>query len=239
MFPIVLITIPSAYFSLITRTPEFLDRKEIFPAHLKFEQPDTFLAIKKEVDGILEKTDNGLTLFAESYNKQGGNAATDIKTIDGKTRGWRTLQIKSGDTKSPYSHHFPTVMKILEHHPEILSCFVSIVEPGITIPIHTGYYKGLIRYMLPTHIPKDRDNVFLCVNSKKYHWTEGEGVLWDDNYPNKVYNKTKEIRVLLFMDVERPYTGLNKHINRYFINKAQNSKIVKDEVLRTEKQVKL
>ena len=130
-------------------------------------------------------------------------------------------------------------MKILEHHPEILSCFVSIVEPGITIPIHTGYYKGLIRYMLPTHIPKDRDNVFLCVNSKKYHWTEGEGVLWDDNYPHKVYNKTKEIRVLLFMDVERPYTGLNKHINRYFINKAQNSKIVKDEVLRTEKQVKL
>ena len=93
--------------------------------------------------------------------------------------------------------------------------------------------------MLPTHVPKDRDNVFLCVNGKKYNWTEGEGVLWDDNFPHKVYNYTNETRVLIYMDVERPLSGFSKHLNQFIIHAASGSKIVKDEVARTEKQVKL
>jgi aspartyl/asparaginyl beta-hydroxylase (cupin superfamily) len=78
---------------------------------------------------------------------------------------------------------------VLRKLPEVTSCVVSVLEPGIHIPIHVGYYKGIMRYMIPTHIPKDKDNVFLCVNGIKYSWTEGEGVLWDDTFSHKVYNK--------------------------------------------------
>ena len=96
-----------------------------------------------------------------------------------------------------------------------------------------------MRYMIPIIVPKDRDNVFLCVNEKKYNWTEGKGVLWDDNYPHKVYNNTKEMRVVIYMDVIRPLCGIANYLNKQFINLICNSKIIKDEIKNTEIQIKI
>ena len=95
-----------------------------------------------------------------------------------------------------------------------------------------------MRYMMPLIVPKDRDNVFLCVNEKKYNWTEGVGVLWDDTYPHKVYNNTKEIRVVIYMDVLRPLPNLLSKFNKFIVKLASNSQIVKDEIRRTEIQIK-
>ena len=53
--------------------------------------------------------------------------------------------------------------------------------------------------------PKDRKNVFICVNGEKYSWKEGEGVVFDDTYPHKVYNNTDQDRVVLYIDVERSH----------------------------------
>jgi beta-hydroxylase len=72
----------------------------------------------------------------------------------------------------------------------------------------------------------------------KYCWTESVGVLWDDMYPHKVYNNTDEIRVIIYMDVVRPLRwGLNA-LNLFIIWLACNSKIVKDEIKKTEIQIK-
>ena len=72
--------------------------------------------------------------------------------------------------------------------------------------------------MLPLQVPKDRDNLFLCVNGIKYHWTEGLGVLWDDNYPHKVYNNTNETRIVLYMDVVRPFLPSTLHqLNSFLV----------------------
>jgi len=62
--------------------------------------------------------------------------------------------------------------------------------------------------------------------------------LWDDNYPHKVYNNTKEI-IVINMDIIRPFTGLVGILNKEFIILMSNSKIVKDEIKRTEIQIKL
>ena len=99
----------------------------------------------------------------------------------------------------------PFLCKILDTMPEVSSCALSLLEPKIKIPIHNGYYKGIMRFMLPIKIPKDKKNVFLCNNGIKYHWKEGNPVLWDDTYPHKVYNNTNEIRIVLYMDIERPF----------------------------------
>ena len=71
--------------------------------------------------------------------------------------------------------------------------------------MHIGYYKGIMRYMLPITIPKDTDNIWLNVNGIKYHWEEGKSMLWDDTYPHAAYNNTEEVRVVLYMDVFRTY----------------------------------
>ena len=109
---------------------------------------------------------------------------------------------------------------------------------NLIIRFYTVLSSGIMRYMIPVVVPKDRENVFLCVNELKYCWTEGVGVLWDDTYPHKVYNNTDEIRVVIYMDVVRPLSwGLNA-LNLLIIKLTCSSKIVKDEIKRTEIHVK-
>lgn len=239
--PIVLLYIPSAILTATEFTPEFLPFDKYFPRHVYFEQPDTFYSIKQEVTQMLFKTHGGkdLTLTRDTYSGANRGIGKDVKVVNNTTVGWRILNIKAGDTYSPYADSFPTLRKVLEQCPEVISCAISVLEPGVEIPIHVGYYKGVMRYMLPTHVPAESDKVFLCVNGKKYNWTEGEGVLWDDNFPHKVYNYTKEIRVVVYMDIKRPLTGIIDWINRKGISMAANSSIVKKEVKRTERQIKL
>ena len=44
-----------------------------------------------------------------------------------------------------------------------------------------------------------------------YEWKEGEGVLFDETYKHFVKNETKYTRVILFLDVVRPFDS-------YFLN---------------------
>jgi beta-hydroxylase len=236
--PLVFLYMPSSVLSLVLRTPEILDRKRFFPHHRRFESPSSFSKIKQEVSNMLEKTNGGqtLTLTHDTYSGQNAYIGSDIKSVNGVQRGWRLLNIKVGETYSPDSIHFPHLVSLLEKTPEIKSCVVSVLEPGIRIPIHVGYYKGIMRYMIPTHVPQERDKVFLCVNGKKYNWTEGEGVLWDDTFAHKVYNNSDEIRVVVYMDVVRPLP-IGNRVNNFLIDMVTGSSIVKDEVKRTEIQV--
>ena len=117
-----------------------------------------------------------------------------------------------------------------------MSCVVSVLEPGTKIPMHVGYYKGIMRYMVAVEVPRDRDGVWLNVNGTRYHWTEGEDVLWDDTYPHAVYNITAERRVVLYMDVVRQ-VGLPQWagvLNRAVFRAIQWSGVVAREVAKTE-----
>ena len=239
--PIEALYMMSALITLGTRTPEFLDKDAYFPMNRVFEEPDNFKALKEEVEKILEKTGDGdsLTMTSDTFSGQNKYIGSDIRRENGKTKAWRVINIKAGDEYSAAAHkYFPSLVRILKGCPQIGTCVVSVLQDGVHIPIHVGYYKGIMRYMIPVVVPKDRENVFLCVNELKYCWTEGVGVLWDDTYPHKVYNNTDEIRVVIYMDVVRPLRwGLNT-LNLFIIWLACNSKIVKDEIKKTEIQVK-
>lgn len=235
----ILLHLPSSLITAQTRTTEFLDLNTYFPDHHLFEKD--FAGIKAEVEQLLQKTKCGkdLSLTRDTYGGENAYIGKDVKVDGDVTTGWRVLNIKAGDTYSPYAKHFPTLRRVLRRVKGVAACVVSVLEPGVTIPIHVGYYKGVMRYMIPTHVPKERDKVFLCVNGIKYHWTEGKGVLWDDNFPHKVYNYSDEIRVVVYMDIIRPLPGWLGAFNTGMISMASNSSIVKKEVQRTEKQVKL
>ena len=239
--PIEALYMMSALITLGTRTPEFLDKDAYFPMNRVFENPANFEALKEEVENILEKTGGGdsLTMTSETFSGQNKYIGSDIRRENGITKAWRVINIKAGDEYSAAAHkYFPSLVRILRTVPQIGTCTVSVLQDGVHIPIHVGYYKGIMRYMIPVVVPKDRENVFLCVNELKYCWTEGVGVLWDDTYPHKVYNNTDEIRVVIYMDVVRPLRwGLNA-LNRFILLLACNSKIVKDEIKKTEIQVK-
>jgi beta-hydroxylase len=218
-----------------------LDKDAYFPMNRVFEEPENFRALKEEVENILEKTGDGdsLTMTSETFSGQNKYIGSDIRRENGKTKAWRVINIKAGDEYSAVAHkYFPSLVRLLRTVPQIGTCAVSVLQDGVHIPIHVGYYKGIMRYMIPVVVPKARENVFLCVNELKYCWTEGVGVLWDDTYPHKVYNNTDEIRVVIYMDVVRPLRwGLNR-LNLFILRLACNSKIVKDEIKKTEIHVK-
>jgi beta-hydroxylase len=231
----------SSLITLVTRTPEFLDKDKYFPNNYLFEKPENFQILKKEVENLISKTDNGDSLLMMSKTLNGANEEVGAyrNIVNDKVKAWRFVNIKIGKefTKDAYKH-FPFLVKLLEDLPEVTACAISVLQEGVRIPIHTGYYKGIMRYMMPVIVPKDRDNVFLVVNEKKYNWTEGEGVLWDDNFPHKVYNNTNEIRVVIFMDIVRPFSRLTNNLNKKFINLISKTKIIKDEIKKTEIQIK-
>jgi hypothetical protein len=241
MNPIEALYMMSAIITLGIRTPEFLDKDSYFPKNRVFEDPANFEALKEEVENILEKTGDGdsLTMTSDTFRGQNTYIGSDIRRENGKMKAWRLINIKAGDEYSVVANkYFPSLVRLLRSVPQIGTCAISVLQDGVHIPIHVGYYKGIMRYMIPIIVPKDRENVFLCVNEIKYSWTEGVGVLWDDTYPHKVYNNTDEIRVVIYMDVIRPLSwGLNA-LNRFILLLACNSKIVKDEIKRTEIQIK-
>lgn len=220
------------------RTPEFLKLDKYFKNHKIFE--DNYVTIKKEVIKFIDKKGiKNVALTRDSFSGANSYIGSDVKKDEnGNETGWRLLTLKVGDeiTGKCYKY-FPKLAKILNNLPEVISCVLSILEAGVMIPIHVGYYKGIIRYMLPLVVPDDKENCFLWVNGLKYSWTEGKGVLWDDIYPHKVYNNTKQVRILLYMDIVRPIKGLLGKLNSKVLRMIKNSKIVKDEIKRTEKKV--
>jgi beta-hydroxylase len=239
--PIEILYMMSSLLTLGIRTPEFLNKDKYFLNNYLFEKSENFNILKQEVVDILSKTENGdnLIMTGDTYNGENKYIGSNKIINNGKIKAWRLINIKIGNnyTKDAYNH-FPFLVKLLENIPEICSCAISILQEGVRIPIHVGYYKGIMRYMMPLIVPKDKENVFLVVNEIKYNWTEGVGVLWDDTYPHKVYNNTKEIRVVIYMDIIRPLPNLLCKFNKFIVKLASNSQIVKDEIKKTEIQIK-
>lgn len=235
--PVTVLYPASAIISMSTSTPEFLDKNYYFPNSVKFE--NSFEDIRKELDKFDSDT-SGFSLVANTADSFGGANKT-IGSGGTRTNNWKLFQIKVlGEILPGAKESFPTVVKLLNETPEVLACTISILEPHVMIPSHVGYMKGVIRYMLPLKIPKDKDKCFLCVNKIKYVWEEGKGVLWDDTYPHGVRNDTDESRVVIYMDIRRVDVSFFAEklfdLTQWIIKK---SPVIKEEMKKQEKQITL
>lgn len=213
------------------RTPEFLNRKKNFPNHIYFEHPTNFQKILDETIHIFKKKEV-LPLTKNTFSKENeyiGGGSIQNNNED----GWRLYLVQVGDSY-PAANTMPFLVSILKQLKEVKSCAVSILPAKKIIPIHIGYNKGVMRYQLAIKVPQSGE-CFICVNGIKYQWTKGEGVLFDDTYPHKVYNDSEEDRIVLYMDVERPLNGGFKKMNNLLLNLVNKSSITKDEVASTEK----
>jgi beta-hydroxylase len=230
--PINIIYIPSYVISEYEKTPPYLDKSKYFPEYKKFEDPETFKQIKKEMMYIHSKRDN-LPFTRDTFDDQNKQIGSD----DSNDGGWKIYMIMAGKTFNKESEELcPVLTSLLKNTPSIKSCLFSILDGDKEIPIHYGYYKGLLRYHLALKIP-DPDP-FICVNGGRYSWKEGEGVVFDDTFAHKVYNTSKDTRVIIYMDIERKIENkLLSAFNHKFLDFVLSSKAVKDEVKKTEVQI--
>ena len=231
--PISIVHAASAIVGSSVRTPPVLDAHKLFSGAVEFEEK--FVELKEE---IMQLEEGSIPLTRSTFDGENEYIGQDVRTEeDGKEIGWRVFTVCVGPHISEKARTAcPTLVRLLEKYSaEVKSCAISILPSHTKIPQHVGYYKGVIRYMLPIKVPVDRENVYICVNKTKIVWEEGKSVMFDDTYPHKVFNRTDEHRIVIYMDIIRPLSSwwLNM-LNAFMIRLTQNAPTMLAEIKKTE-----
>jgi beta-hydroxylase len=152
----------------------------------------------------------------------------DVEDLAGKyTSGgihaiaWKAFVFKSHRFIEPNCALAPRTAELLRNVPGLYTAFFSVLERGQYITPHWGYWKGFLRYHLGVIIPRNnadgacwlRVNADRADNAKrdkaliergeKYHWKEGEGVMFDDTLLHDAKNGSEDVRVILWLDLRR------------------------------------
>ncbi|MEZ4334167.1 MAG: aspartyl/asparaginyl beta-hydroxylase domain-containing protein [Myxococcota bacterium] len=154
-------------------------------------------------------------------------------------REWRTFMLKAGRFLDGNCARAPETARLLRRIPGVETAFFSILGPHQHLRAHWGYYKGFLRYHLGLVVPNDnRDGrCWLRVNddraaydrriksvieeTPRYHWHEGEGVVFDDTFLHDAANESDAPRAVLFLDLVRPLPWYLHLANRAFIRLAR------------------
>jgi len=102
---------------------------------------------------------------------------------------------------------FPTLFSLVKKYPEITSCTVHRVLPEIVLKHHWGETNSIIRIHLGLKVPKDTIPKSLCgieIKGETVYWEDGEVFGFLDAHPHHCWNKSKEERYIVLIDVLRP-----------------------------------
>jgi ornithine lipid ester-linked acyl 2-hydroxylase len=114
----------------------------------------------------------------------------------------------------------PETGKVLDSIPGLGLAYFSILAPGMHIKAHRGSYKGVVRCHLGLIVPEPRTNVRMRVGNEMVYWEEGKCVVFDDTHKHEVWNDTDGIRVVLLLDVCRPFPAWLQAVNTTVLNLA-------------------
>jgi len=196
--------------------PPIYDRK-LFPWAVEIEKD--WKLIRAELDEVLKDRES-LPSFHE--------ITKEVETIT-TDNNWKTFFLAGyGIECEENRRRCPNTVKALEKIPGMKTAMFSILSPQKHIPAHRGPYNGVLRYHLGLMVPEPRENCKIRVHDEFYCWAEGEGVIFDDCFDHEVWNDTDGVRVVLFVDVQRPMTGFGNWLNNTVINLAKHTPYLKE-----------
>jgi hypothetical protein len=159
--------------------------------HLATKIADSFVERFNDV----EKTYNQLLNKTKHY--------PDGKIYKGD---WLLIPLKTTYKKDGVTHRllsFDTCINDLLNQDMVVSAAFSIFKPGVEITPHKGH-KGFAEKIYTAHICiYEAKNSALIVGNKKYEWKRGQRFLFDDTVEHTAYNRGKDTRVVLLMDIAR------------------------------------
>jgi len=124
----------------------------------------------------------------------------------------------------------PVTVNILEQIPGMKTAFFSILSPHKHIPAHKGLFKGFIRSHLGLIIPGQTNDCVMRIENEQINWKEGKVVVFDDTFEHEVWNNTDETRVILLIDVIRPFKFPLSFINNAIVYLIGTSSFVKESM---------
>jgi beta-hydroxylase len=160
-------------------------------------------------DEALRLNDEGHIKAAGAYNDIGFNSF--FRT------GWKRFYLKwYGEELASAQQLCPRTVALLSGIPGIKAAMFASLPPGARLVKHRDPYAGSLRYHLGLATPND-PGCYIEVDGQRYHWRDGEVVMFDETYIHHAENTTQQQRVILFCDVERPLFGAPlRWLNRFF-----------------------
>ncbi|NML14203.1 aspartyl/asparaginyl beta-hydroxylase domain-containing protein [Azohydromonas caseinilytica] len=201
----VLIAPVNALIYLFSRTP----RSPYLPLR-------DFPELKVLTDNWQQIREEALRLNDEGFIRAAAGH-TDIGFNSFFRTGWKRFYLSwYGQDLESAQRLCPTTVGLLKGIPSVKAAMFASLPPGATLVRHRDPYAGSLRYHLGLATPNDPD-CFIEVDGQRYHWRDGEAVMFDETYIHHAANTTQQQRVILFCDVERPlWTAPVRWFNRLF-----------------------
>jgi aspartyl/asparaginyl beta-hydroxylase (cupin superfamily) len=182
--------------SFLLRTPRFWDALTLEPK-LQWLL-DSFPALQAETRAVVE-TPQDMPFFADVSNHQ--------QRIAGN-QPWRVFPLFAyGHTNWSNCAKMPVLSSLVMQIPSVRLAMLSMMEEGTEIAPHCGFFKSVLRVHLTllTDVEDTEGKRFIEVGGERHSWKQGELVAFDDTFPHRVSNRVPGRRVVLFLDIDRPF----------------------------------
>lgn len=144
------------------------------------------------------------------------------RVFKGKGDGWKPIWIRFFSHWSDVSQRLPVLREIVSRYDDVILLHVSVFGPKTELKEHYGICKGHYRYHYGLKVPKG--DIGLLVERGLYRWIEGEGICFDDTHKHSSWNRTDEVRMVLFADVVRDMPVHYKWINNLVYRLLERTK---------------
>ena len=157
----------------------------------------------------LRLNDEGAIRAATGYNDIGFNSF--FRT------GWTRFYLSWYGKHMPSAEQLcPKTLALLKGIPSVKAAMFASLPPGARLMRHRDPYAGSLRYHLGLVTPND-PGCYISVDGQRYHWKDGEAVMFDETFIHHAENTTQGQRIILFCDIERPlHTSPMRWLNRLF-----------------------
>jgi beta-hydroxylase len=175
----------------------------------------------------LQLLDAGYIRAALKYNDAGFNSF--FRT------GWKRFYLKWYEAPLPSARALcPRTVALLESIPSVTGAMFALLPPGGRLVRHRDPFAGSLRYHLGLVTPNS-ERCFIDVDGERYHWRDGEAVVFDETYIHYAENQAGETRIILFCDVERPLSSpiiaaLNRWVARHVVKATATQNVEGERV---------
>ena len=195
--------------------------KEAFPWSKQLEV--RWQEIRSEVELLLELRDHTPSFHEVSTDQYRISQGDDWKTVWLYGFGY---QSKIGPILCPRTTEALTLV------PGLKSALFSMLSPGTHIPAHRGVFKGMINCHLALIVPRRMEDCRIRVGDQDFHWEPGQVYMFDDTNEHEVWNDTEDERVVLFLQFERPMSGIGRVVSRIFLSALRLTPYISDPLKR-------
>ncbi|MDG5500187.1 aspartyl/asparaginyl beta-hydroxylase domain-containing protein [Marinobacter sp. BGYM27] len=149
--------------------------------------------------------------------------------------GWKRFYLKwYGATLHSANQLCPRTVALIEGIPDVKGAMFAMLPPGARLVIHRDPYAGSLRYHLGLVTPDSQD-CYISVDGQRYHWRDGEAVMFDETFLHYAENRTDCNRIVLFLDVRRPVKlrlvdGINRAFSRLVMSATATKNTDGDKV---------